>query len=197
MNGLFCGQVLTYGMTYDQTHSLFSRLKADDRHALQEIFEQNYGKVCGAMQRLIKDQTVIEDLAQEVFVRFWQKRHQIEIATSLEAYLRRMAVNEALAHLRSRKVFTEEIDDHAHQIRSSSSGDGEARVIGQEMEKNIRAAIDELPPKCRAVFQLSRFEELSYQEIADRLDISIKTVENQMGKALKTLRESLQQYLQA
>jgi RNA polymerase sigma-70 factor, ECF subfamily len=181
-------------MLNDRLHSTISRLKADDESVLQEIFQANYLKICTSINRMIKDHAVVEDLAQEVFVRFWQKRHQIEINSSVEAYLRRMAVNEALAYLRSKKVFHEEIDEHAHQLKGS--GETDSKVMHHEMEQNIREAIDELPPKCKEVFQLSRFEEMSYQEIADQMGISIKTVENQMGKALKMLRSSLSQYLQ-
>jgi RNA polymerase sigma-70 factor (ECF subfamily) len=143
---------------------------------------------------LTKDTGITEDLAQEVFFRFWQKRHQIEITASLDAYLRRMAVNEGLAYLRSRKYFTEEIEPHS--ARMSDSNTAEDRFLHSELEQNIRSAIDGLPPKCRMVFQLSRYEELSYQEIADQMEISIKTVENQMGKALKILRQELKGYLQ-
>jgi RNA polymerase sigma-70 factor (ECF subfamily) len=172
---------------------LLHRLRADDKAALQEIFQDQYQKVCGAIFRLIKDAGIVEDLAQEVFFRFWQKRHQIEITSSLDAYLRRMAVNEGLAYLRSRKYFTEEIEPHAAHI--SDMGNAEDRFLHAELEQNIRSAIDGLPPKCRMVFQLSRYEELSYQEIATQMGISIKTVENQMGKALKILRQELQGYL--
>lgn len=184
-------------MQVDRLHlqqQLLNRLKSDDKGALQEIFQDNYQKVCGAIFRLTKDTGITEDLAQEVFFRFWQKRHQIEITASLDAYLRRMAVNEGLAYLRSRKYFTEEIEPHSAQM--SDSNTAEDRYLHSELEQNIRSAIDGLPPKCRMVFQLSRYEELSYQEIADQMEISIKTVENQMGKALKILRQELKGYLQ-
>lgn len=134
----------------------------------------------------------MEDLAQEVFVRFWEKRHSLQITSSLPGYLRRMAINEALGYLRRNKLFTEELDP---KTNTELSPDVEGQLLHSELEQQIRDAIDQLPPRCRTVFQLSRFEELTYQEIADQLDISIKTVENQMGKALKVLREQLHQYL--
>ena len=169
---------------------ILARLKADDQGALRMLFQAHYLPVCSAIQRLVPDPGTVEDLAQEVFLRFWQKRHQIEVTSSLPAYLRRMAINEALAHLRSQR--------HFEEIPSSEDADevnAEDQIIHAELEVNIKAAIDNLPPKCRTVFQLSRFEELSYQEIADRMGISIKTVENQMGKALKVLRHQLRSYL--
>jgi RNA polymerase sigma-70 factor (ECF subfamily) len=103
-----------------------------------------------------------------------------------------MAINEALGHLRKNKVYIEELDP---QTNKELAPDVEKQLLHSELENEIRAAIDNLPPRCRTVFQLSRFEELTYQEIADKMEISIKTVENQMGKALRVLREQLQQYL--
>ncbi len=177
--------------TQDQ-QQILDRLRNDDQSALQELFDQCYQPVCTTIHRFIKDHALVEDLAQEVFVRFWEKRHTLQINSSLNGYLRRMAINEALGHLRRKKVYIEELDP---QTNNETAPDVEKQLLHSELEDEIRAAIDNLPPRCRTVFQLSRFEELTYQEIADKMEISIKTVENQMGKALRVLREQLQQYL--
>ena len=171
---------------------VLARLKSNDRLALKELFQLYYGMVCKTIRRFIHDDALCEDLAQEVFLRFWEKRNQLEISSSLEGYLRRMAVNEALAYLRRRKYFEEEITP---STPAETLPSGEEHLLHSELESNIRSAIDTLPPKCKTVFQLSRFEELTYQEIADHMGISIKTVENQMGKALKIIREKLSGYL--
>lgn len=171
---------------------VLARLKSNDRLALKELFQLHYVSVCKTIRRFIRDESLCEDLAQEVFLRFWEKRHQLEITSSLEGYLRRMAVNEALAHLRKKKYFEEEITDSTPM---ETDPGGENHLLQSELEANIRLAINTLPPKCKTVFQLSRFEEMTYQEIADQMGISIKTVENQMGKALKVLREKLSDYL--
>jgi RNA polymerase sigma-70 factor (ECF subfamily) len=97
------------------------------------------------------------------------------------------------ANLRSRKTFEEE--EVILNDQRQSGQNVEEQALYTELEDHIKAAINELPPKCRAVFVLSRFEELTYQEIADRMEISIKTVENQMGRALKILRAKLKSYL--
>ncbi len=181
-------------MWKDNSDDVLIRLRAGDKLALKVLFDQQYPAVCGAIQRLISDKNTVEDLAQEVFVRFWEKREQIQINTSVHAYLRRMAINEALMYLRKNKNFIEE--ELSPQIPSQGTGSStEEQYLHSELEHGVRAAIDELPPKCRAVFQLSRFEEMTYQEIADQMGISIKTVENQMGKALRILRERLKGYL--
>jgi RNA polymerase sigma-70 factor (ECF subfamily) len=172
---------------------LTTRLRSDDKTVLKEVFETHYGAVCAAIHRFAGDRGVTEDLAQQVFIRFWEKRHQIEISTSPGAYLHRMAVNEALAWLRSKKnQLPEEITP---ATPFTPEVDGEKVLLHNELQEQIHQAIDNLPPRCRSVFQLSRFEEKSYQEIAEEMEISVKTVEHQMGKALRVLREQLKPYL--
>lgn len=169
--------------------NLTTRLRNDDKTVLKELFDAHYQAVCYAVHRIVGERGVTEDLAQQVFIRFWEKRNQIQIDTSPRAYLHKMAVNEALAWLRAKK------NQQPEEITASTpmplQMDGEGILLNSELNDQIHKAIDSLPPRCRAVFQLSRFEELSYQEIADKMEISIKTVEHQMGKALRVLREGL------
>lgn len=180
-------------MPDEQLDDILTRLRADDRDALRELFQEHYLTVCGVIHRFIRDEALVEDLAQEVFLRFWDKRQQIDITSSLPAYLRRMAINEALGYLRRNKRFSDQ--EVTPELMPETSVSAEEQFLQSELEQRVRQAIDELPPKCRTVFQLSRYEELSYKEIADQLDISVKTVENQMGKALRFLRERLRGYL--
>lgn len=177
-------------MTDEKQQDILNRLQSGHQGALRELFESQYLPVCHSIRRLVRDPATVEDLAQEVFIRFWEKRSRIRVTSNLPAYLRRMAVNEALAHLRRRRHFEEE-----SEIPPGEGASAEESYLHLELEDNIRAAIDELPPRCRTVFQLSRFEELTYNEIADQMGISVKTVENQMGKALKYLRDRLRPYL--
>ncbi len=172
---------------------LTTRFRTNDKLALKELFEAHYPSVCAAIHRLVGERGMTEDLAQQVFIRFWEKRETIVISTSPGAYLHRMAVNEALAFLRTRKNQSHE--EVTAFTPFGSHRDVEETVLHTELQEEIHRAIDALPPRCRAVFQLSRFEEMTYQEIAERLDISIKTVEHQVGKALRVLRERLQPYL--
>lgn len=172
---------------------IVSRLRSDDKSILHELFQENYLPVCKTIHRFIRDKNLVEDLAQEVFLRFWEKRAQLQITSSVPAYLHRMAVNEALGYLRRNKRFDD--DGLEGNIPDGIDNSAEEQYLHTELEESVVQAINDLPPRCRAVFQLSRYEELTYQEIADKLDISIKTVENQMGKALKILRERLRSYL--
>lgn len=174
-------------------NDLTTRLQANDRAALRELFDAHYPSVCGAIHRFVGERGITEDLAQQVFIRFWEKRAKINITSSPGAYLHRMAVNEALAFLRSKKNRSPE------EITATTplppAPDVEQDILQNELQDQIVRAVDSLPPRCRAVFQLSRFEEKSYQEIADELGISVKTVEHQIGKALRVLRERLKPYL--
>lgn len=172
------------------------RLQADDPTALKELFEAHYSHVCAAIHRFTAARSVSEDLAQQVFIRFWQKRHQITINSSPGAYLQRMAINEALAWLRSKKnQQPDPLPAHLPHNDEHLAPDPAELLIQQELHEQVLNAIQLLPPRCQEVFMLSRFEQLSYQEIADKLNISIKTVENQMGKALRLLRERMKGYL--
>lgn len=175
---------------------LTKRLQADDQTALKELFEAHYSHVCAAIHRYTAARSVAEDLAQQVFIRFWQKRHQITINSSPGAYLQRMAINEALAWLRSKKnQQPDPLPTHLPDDQQQLVPDPGEQLMQQELHEQILAAIGSLPPRCQEVFVLSRYEQLSYQEIADKLDISIKTVENQMGKALRLMREKMEPYL--
>jgi len=176
-----------------ELNDIIDRLKANDRTALRDIFQSEYLSVCKTIHRFIRDKNLVEDLAQEVFLRLWDKREKINITSSLSAYIRRMAINEALGYLRKNKKFEEE--EINPDISLGQDYSGEDDYLYNELQGNIMAAIESLPPKCKTVFQLSRFEEMTYQQIADQMGISIKTVENQMGKALRVLRSKLQNYL--
>jgi RNA polymerase sigma-70 factor, ECF subfamily len=179
-------------MEHPSLQHLLSRLRANDRSAMHQVFDGHYEGVCQVIYRYVLDPGLSEDLAQEVFIRFWEKRHQIGVESNLAAYLRRMAVNEALAYLRRKTRFT--ADELPETLALTAAGADEPVMIS-ELDEAVTRAIDSLPPRCRIVFQLSRFEEMTYPEIAARLDISVKTVENQMGKALRVLREKLEPYV--
>jgi RNA polymerase sigma-19 factor, ECF subfamily len=169
------------------------QLKASDQSAFQLVFQQHYPNACKTIRRFIRENSTVEDLAQDVFIRFWERREKIDIKTSIGAYIHRMAINEALTFLRKQKKFQQDnIDDFSFSADGASS----VQVMeGEELQLKIKNAIDSLPPKCRTVFLLSRHEEMSYKEIAVKMDISIKTVENQMGKALRVMREHLKDHL--
>lgn len=169
-------------------------LKAGDEQGLERLFRAHYGVLCGAVDKIVRDKGVAEDLVQDLFLGLWQRRTTLEGVVSFRAYLRRAAVNRALNHVRDRR--------RGRMTEAGAAGadsDGPAvwdMLAGQELGAEVDRAVDRLPDRCRLVFVLSRFEELSHAEIAAAMGISVKTVEHQLGKALRLLRESLREYRQ-
>jgi len=133
-------------------------------------------------------------VVQEIFYQLWEKRKSTQITSSVKSYLYASVRNNCLNRIKHMKIKNE----HRKNVLSvavKSSDSVIQNVIGKELEKNIMTAIDDLPEQCGLIFRLSLHGELKYSEIAEQLDISVKTVENQMGKALRMLREKLNGYL--
>ncbi len=172
---------------------LVALLQTDADKAIDLIFRQHY-KICHlSALRIVKDEHIAEDLVQEVFLELWRKRTKHQINTSLKAYLRRSAVNRSLNYIRDQKI---KFDDEDKVPQTTEDYSSALKMMEtNELQGHIDRAIDTLPERCRVVFSLSRFEEMSYKEIAEKLDISIKTVENQISKALKILRNILGPHL--
>ncbi|KAA3638420.1 MAG: RNA polymerase sigma-70 factor [Bacteroidetes bacterium] len=168
---------------------LIALLRTDDERAVEFLFREHYDYLCGAVYRVLPRAEAVEDLVQEVFFELWRKRHKLQINTSFRAYLRKAAVNKTLNYIRDQRIKT--IDVEKAPEPSSRHTEVTEALEGKELQQKIDDAIDELPERCRMVFVLSRFEEKSYKEIAEELDISVKTVENQISKALKHLRQAL------
>ncbi len=181
-------------MSKELQQNVLPRLKVGDQTALKQLFDTYYPSLCNTVFRMMNDRPTAEDVIQNVFIKLWEKRAQLEINTSVGAYLRRFAINEAISHMRKHKKFVSEPIEMGMPLQSAYQG-AEEQLLENEVQQQVANAINELPPRCQAIFKLSRYEELSYKEIASQLDISVKTVENQMGKALKVLRLSLKNLL--
>lgn len=177
---------------------LLTWLKEGNQKVIQILFDTFYVSLCKTVNRIVHNTIITEDIVQDVFMKIWQKRGDLNIQISLKAYLHKMAINAALSHLR-KKYNTSSIDDTSPQQMSKHAFKEVAtqQMEFQELEIQVNDAINELPPKCREVFILSRYEEMSYKEIAQQMEISPKTVENQMSKALKHLRKKLAAYIKS
>ena len=168
-------------------------LQSDSERAIEILFAMNYKYLCFNVYRLIQDAQSSEDIVQEVFSEVWKKRSVLNIKTSIRGYLRKAAINKTLNLIRKRKFVFDEADEHINVVTPEYSS--QKVLEGEELKLKIDDAIEKLPERCKLVFSMSRFEELSYKEIAKALDISIKTVENQISKALRIMKQELKEYL--
>lgn len=172
----------------------FSAVRSGDKNAFEMMFKSYYQPLCRYANTFVNDPEEAEEIVQGSFINIWEKRQAIDINTSVKAYLYRAIRNACLNTLKHEKVKHLYAQNEVHTGERYFEASDES-TLRDELENRIRKAIQVLPEQCRVIFQLSRFEELKYQEIADQLNLSVKTVENQMGKALKIMREQLRDYL--
>lgn len=142
---------------------------------------------------MLKDEEAAKGTVQNIFLKLWERRSTLNLSGSLQAYLYGAVYHECLNHIRHQKVKLNHQDHLVYTMKNTEEHGNGMELT--DLKEKLQQALNSLPEKCRAVFQLSRFEELKYREIADQLGISVKTVEAQMGKALKILRHELIDYL--
>ena len=157
------------------------------------LFTSYYGEVCNHIYRYINDQDTVRDVAQELFTELWTKRDTWNVTTSIGAYLHRMAGSRALNYIRDHKKH-QHSDDTGLSKEPAKQKSPDADLITSELSEIVTLTVNALPDRCRTVFMLSRYENMTNAQIADALDISVKTVENQMTKALRTLKEAVKKY---
>jgi RNA polymerase sigma-70 factor, ECF subfamily len=179
----------------DQTddRELFARLRAGEQAAFDAIFRAHYAALVGLAEGMLRSRAAGEDVVQEVMLELWRRRETVMIQESLRAYLVRSTRNRALNQIRHAKVQRKAEPELARDEAVVPTG--ASLLVAGELRKAITAAVAELPPACREVFMLSRTQGLRYAEIAETLGISVKTVESQMGKALRHMRNRLAQWL--
>lgn len=171
----------------------FRKVREDDHRAFQSIFDQWYTSLCRHAAMFVGDHQAAEDIVQDLFINMWVKRKALEITTSTRSYLYRAVRNRCLNYIRdSGPVPDEDYDLEEHPMDE----DGEERESAM-MQLHARAqdAIGELPERCREIFWLSRNTRLTNREIAGKLGLSEKTIENQITIALRKLRDQLGPHL--
>ncbi len=166
------------------------------KEGFEILFKQHYEPLCAFVYGILRDHDASEEVVQDLFVKMWVKRKDIPADTSMKAYLYRAARNMALNQVKhieikdQYKLYNKEAMSFSEQNAGDPSEENELQAM-------VQRAVENLPPERKKVFLMSREEGLKYKEIAEKLNISIKTVENQMGKALSTLRNDLAEYLPA
>jgi len=181
------------GMELEKDSTL-SLLPQRDKAAFEEIFKSHFKRLHSYAFTILKDEAEAEEIVQQVFFKLWERTQTHSFSGSLNAYLYRAVHNESLNFLKHQQVRTNHQLHVAYSMKQHTD-DSDKKVAAAELEKQIHSALNELPEQCRTIFQLSRFDELKYLEIADKLGLSVKTVEHQMGKALKLMRIKLVHFL--
>lgn len=165
-----------------------------DERAFELVFKKYFKDLHSYACTMVKDNAVAEGIVQNVFLKLWERAENLNFQQAPAPYLYRAVHNESLNHLKHKKV-RQAYDAFAMKQQFYDKSSAASRVQLSELQLKISVALNDLPQQCRTIFQMSRFRDMKYQEIADELGISVKTVEAQMGKALKTLRQKLADYL--
>lgn len=165
----------------------------DDR-AFENLFKANFKSLLSYASVMLYHDSHAEEIVQNVFVRIWEKRDVLEVQVSVKAYLYKCVHNDCLNYLKHKKIKAK-YQEHTIFGMNDRTDNTTDRLILSELQDRLQLALNDLPEQCRTIFQMSRFDELKYREIADELGLSIKTVENQMGKALRILRLKLVDFL--
>jgi RNA polymerase sigma-70 factor (ECF subfamily) len=173
--------------------NLLNAIKNGDQEAWEFVTRQLYVPIYNFILSMVRHPENAQELVQDVFMNFWIKKDQIVINTSLKSYLYKAARNHTLNFIKRAK-FEASYQRTLAQSFVSSKNDTEERFQYNQLEKSLSQAIDQLPEKCREVFLMSRFYDMSYKEIAETLDLPIRNVHYLIGLALKDLREKLKHY---
>ncbi|AKD58222.1 RNA polymerase sigma-70 factor [Spirosoma radiotolerans] len=159
-------------------------IKEDDSKALDSLFRKYYSSLCQFAAQLSKRDDIAQEIVADVFVRLWEKRKTLNLQYHVRSYLYKATRYTAINYIHHELKEFEELDDNTQEETYTPLD----ALMFQELEIYVASRINQLPEKRRIIFQLNRFEGFTYSEIADILNISVKTVENQMGHALKQLR---------
>ena len=158
------------------------------------LFKTHFTGLCFFANSYVKDYDTAREIVQDTFLGLWEKRETIDLDRPVKAYLNMMVHNKCTNHLRNNRKFESSILSIENLMDIPEYEDSDI-LVENELKNKIETAIEELPEKCREIFRLNRYENLKYQQIADQLQISVKTVETQMSKALQHMRTRLTEYV--
>jgi RNA polymerase sigma-70 factor, ECF subfamily len=171
------------------------QISLGDLNACEMLFRQYYQMLCNYSLKFVNDPDVAEEIVQDLFYTLWEKRMELQISTSVKSYLFSAVHNRCLKFIEHRNV---EQRYRSYYLQHESEIDSEPYDSANvsEMQQIIHQTLDALPERCGKIFRLNRFEGLKYHEIAAKLSISVKTVEANMGRALKMLRKNLKEFVE-
>ncbi|HEY8935746.1 MAG TPA: RNA polymerase sigma-70 factor [Cyclobacteriaceae bacterium] len=176
---------------------LVINIKKGDTKSLELLFRRMYPQLCAYARKFLNDQTDAEEIVQELFYSIWKHRDRLDENQSLSSYLFTSVKNRCLNFLDAKKRRTRHADlmRYLYTHEAVDGANSYHTLLKKELEKDFDKALEDLPLECRKIFELSRLEGLKYQEIAVKLNISIKTVETQISRALSKLRVMLKEHI--
>ena len=168
---------------------LIADIKAGKKAAYKSVYLKYYERLCIYVLNYTQDRNLAEDIVQDTFLSLWTKRSTLRVDGSLNGYLYRLTYNKLVDVFRKNKKHDNELET----LRNETLGDlmEDYEDVYTKKLAQVEKAIDTLPPRCKEVFLLNKMDGMRYKEIADHLGISLKTVENQIGKALASIRKHL------
>ncbi|HEX7366332.1 MAG TPA: RNA polymerase sigma-70 factor [Pelobium sp.] len=174
--------------------NLIHQINTGNQLVFEKLFKQYFKVLQNYAFTILKDLDVAEEMVQNVFLKIWEKQEKLPQDAVVASYLYKSVYHESLNWLRHEKVKASH-QQHTLYSMKNESDSAEGRIKMNQLQEQLQKALNELPQQCRTIFQMSRFDELRYREIAEELGISVKTVENQMGKALRLMRLKLVEFL--
>jgi len=171
---------------------IIGRIRQGDIKQFESLFRSSYVSLVRYAKTLLKDQDTSEEIVQDLFFRIWQDREKIKIESSLNGYLFRSVHNKCLHFIEHSRI----VEKHAEEVsfRQPESSESPSDILNyKELQAKIASIIEKLPERCGQIFCMNRFEGLKYNEIAEKLSVSVKTVEANMGRALKEFRKELKE----
>ena len=175
-----------------QDAHILRQIKRSDLKYFENLFHRHYPGMCSYAESLLKSDMLAEEIVQDIFFNIWKNRSDLKLKGKWNSYLYKAVYNNSMAYLR--KMKKEVLSDRVLENKTELSSDPEQLMNIKEIGEVIIKTLDELPERTREIYNLNRNDGLKYAEIAERLSISIKTVEANMSRALKALRNSLREY---
>jgi RNA polymerase sigma-70 factor (ECF subfamily) len=181
-------------MTNEQDISFIEGLKKGNETAYKSLYNQYYIELYVYSKRYVRDMDAAKEVVQDVMINLWAKREELNFQDNLKAYLYKSVSNRSINYLKKKK-YTINIDEELEDKLIEEDMHFIENLEDNQLEERIDQEINKLPDKCKQAFRLSRFEELKYNEIADQMGVSVKTVEAHISNALNKLSNALKDYL--
>lgn len=177
-----------------QENFLLSALRQDNKEAFSLLFQKYYTDLVLFCGNFVRDKSSCEDIVQSIFLKLWNDRKSIRIETSLKSYLLRAVRNSCFDEFRHLEIVRQYESDPDHSVLDCYDTDN--YILYSDLSAHLQQALDQLPAPYREAFEMNRFEGLKYREIAVRLNVSERTVEVRVSKALEMLRKLLKDFYQ-